>query len=106
MFAIIDGTLLVAPADHPGSHYDWLTAFYDAGPISMEGFVRGYVLGDRLVAYRGKDFSDDVPNAAVRLALSFFPGVREVGLGAVDTPGVMPWPCKSVYRKEDYLYGP
>jgi len=100
MFAAHQGTVLVAPAAYPVSHVEWLIDLFgtDKADTWMQHRNRGYVLGNRLVAYRGLDFSPKVIFNDLVAALDVFermaPGViTEIGLGAVPGP-VIPWEPK------------
>lgn len=100
MFAAHQGTVLVAPTAHPVSHAEWLIDLFgtDKADTWMRHCTRGYVLGSRLVAYRGLDFSPKVIFNDLVAALDVFermaPGViTEIGLGAVPGPGI-PWEPK------------
>ncbi len=108
MFATMDGTVLIAPANCPMSHYEWLGAVV-GGTLRdtwMMDATRGYALDGRLVAYRGLDFLHRVDvQAVVQLIMVMEPLcgiVHEVGFGAIPGP-TQPWKPKKLYASEDFL---
>lgn len=108
MFAVLaDRTVLVAPREVAQTHAEWLLgALGTAGAEDViERRVRGYVLGTRLVAYRGPQFSHHVNKidlgAAVAVLAAVYP-VAEVGLGAVRGPS-QPWAPRHVLALADAI---
>lgn len=103
MFVVNKGTVLVAPAGLPVTHVEWLADVLgsDEARAWVRNHPRGYVLGDRLVIYRGEDFSPMCDAGDLLAALDTFdrmmPGViKVVGRGAVPGPG-QPWEPKHLH---------
>lgn len=97
MWAVIEGTVLIAPPDCPLSHVEWLAAL--CGWHKAERYLihatRGYVLAMVLRAYCGDDFSpavnmDDVFTAF--RSLSWVVPIQWIAFGAVRDDGVVQWP--------------
>lgn len=108
MFIVHKGTVCVAPAECPWSHYEWLIGFVPGELVEEmhEKSPRGYVLGNRLMIYIGDDFSRWVAGKDVRIALNvfdaMFPGqITEIGVGA--KPGKeQPWEPKLLMTRETF----
>lgn len=107
MFAVVHGTLLLARPGDARSHRGWLYNLFGLGvDYVIENCTHGYVLGQKLVAYRGGDFAPDVDRDDVRLALDAFGDrVTCVGLGALRDAGEQPWPSAVTYPTvRDFLF--
>lgn len=111
MFAAHKGTVLVAPADFPHTHREWFGEVFRGNTtltdVWISEAVRGYVLGDRLVAYKGENFAHWVEHADVVAALAvmdalYLGEIQTVGLGARYAPGVQPWPARTEMSKAAY----
>ncbi len=112
MFAVIDGTVLVAPAGLPLTHRQWLQGFFSPGPAALfpattadlafaawfGRLTRGYTLGSVLVAYRGDAMSRPDMHDVVLAAAVLDPAgdrLTEIGLGVVmGCGGGQPWAPK------------
>lgn len=109
VFAVKNGTVLLAPPNMPLTHREWLQGLFgvDVAKDMLDTQTRGYVLGDRLVAYTAGDkFSHWVNHADVLAALTLFSNmagveIKEVGLGAVPGTG-QPWQPRVVHDAKDY----
>ena len=93
MWAVVDGTLLLAGADDPRSHYEWLRSLLgERGAEAYKTSTRGYVKDGVMAAYKphaGDDFSRWVDKAAMILAYGVLGGafrIEEFWLG-VRNPG-------------------
>lgn len=110
MFIVFgDGDVLVATKGDVRTHFEWLACLFssDTAHDMIRLYTRGYVLGNRLVVYKGEDFSHWVSHSAVIHALDLFDrmtegGITEVGVGAVYEKGVQPWPPKVVHDAKQY----
>jgi hypothetical protein len=98
MFAVINGTVLIAPAGLAESHAEWLGTLCgrDRADRYLDHYVRGYVLGLELRAYVGRDFSPNVNAEDVYLAfraMSEVVPIQWVAFGAVPENGTVVWPA-------------
>lgn len=116
MFAVIDGTLLVAPPDHGCTHYEWFRSLLDHRVLAhaMANCARGYVLDDHIRAYQGVDFSARLHHPTLLTAVNMLEAMyrcqgvlggplHTIGFGAVD-PGdsSQPWPAKRTMTIDNY----
>jgi hypothetical protein len=109
MFAAHKGTVLVCRPGHPVSHVEWLIDVFGYVPRAemwMTMATRGYVLGDRLVAYKGADFSHWVDHDDLVAALTLLDvngtTIQTIGLGAKAGPD-NPWPARIEMSKDEYF---
>lgn len=109
MFAAHKGTVLVCRPGHPATHFEWFIDVLGNVPRAemwMTLATRGYVLGDRLVAYKGATFDHWVDHHDLLAALTLLDTngttIQTVGLGAKAGPE-NPWPARVEMSKVDYL---
>lgn len=110
MFIIFHGgDVLVATKGDVRSHFEWLASLFgsDEARAFVKNCTRGYVLGNRMVVYKGEDFSHWVTHTDVMHALDLFDrmtegGIKEVGLGATYEKDAHPWPPKILLGANDY----
>lgn len=107
MFAVWQRTLFLAPEGYPYSHHEWLSPLVGSDRITqcLAESTRGYVLGERLMAYMGPDFSHRVRHADVLLAyhvLRHLHTITGFGFGAKPAQE-SPWPAKVNVPVETYL---
>jgi hypothetical protein len=109
MFAVVMGTVLVAPEGCLQGHREWLMLVcgWQLGWAAYNEQPRGNVKDGLLMMYGGgDDHHDDVHKADVRAALNVLGKmyeIEEVGLGAVvGSPGEV-WPPRRRYTVEEYL---
>lgn len=112
MFVIIEGNIILAPEKLNMSHHEWLykTLFGAEADRIIQNHTRGYILNNKIVAYIGSDFSDEIPEKDMKplqeLVLLIESGragsipcdtykhqILMVGLGAVKSD-FNPWHCK------------
>lgn len=93
MWAVVDGTLLLAGAEDPRSHYEWfLSLLGERGAEAFKISTRGYVKDGVMAAYKpcaGDDFSRWVDKDSVIIAYGVLGGafqIDEFWLG-VRNPG-------------------
>ena len=105
-----DQTVMVAAGGDVRTHFEWLASLFGSEEAHslIKTRTRGYVLGNRLVAYKGDDFSHWVDHAGVITALDLFDRmsggkIEEVGLGAVYAKDVQPWPPRTVHPAKEYF---
>ncbi len=103
MWIVVDGTLLIAPANCPYTHYEWLSPILGwQTAMFMKNATRGYVLSGRLVAYKG-DFDHHVDHDSVITALLMFQSVESVGFGPIVNDTEQPWRLRVEYSLDTYL---
>lgn len=110
MFIIFQGgDVLVATKGDVRTHFEWLASLFgsEEARAFIKNCTRGYVLGNRLVVYKGEDFSHWVSHTDVMHALDLFDrmtegGITEVGVGAVYAKDVQPWPPKLLLPASEY----
>jgi len=103
MFCVYDGTVLVAPAGWPVTHFEWLSSMLgtEEAHAWIRNHPRGYVLGDRLVIYKGENFSPLCASTDLMAALDLFSRmmpdtIKVVGRGAIPGPE-QPWEPKHLH---------
>lgn len=109
MFIIFrGGHVLVASKGDDRSHFEWLAELFgsDTAHVYINNHTRGYVLGNKMVVYKGQDFSHWVAHMDVIHALDAFDrmtegGITEIGLGVV-VGGKNPWPARTTYCAKEY----
>lgn len=104
------GDLLLATKGDVRSHLEWLASLFgvEQARAYVKNCTRGYALGNRVVVYKGEDFSHWVDHYDVVHALDTFDrmtegGIKEVGIGATYEKDVQPWPPRTVYAAADYF---
>lgn len=110
MFIIFQGgDVLVATKGDVRTHFEWLASLFgsDEARAFIKSCTRGYVLGTRMVVYKGEDFSHWVSHTDVMHALDLFDrmtegGIREIGIGVVYAKDVQPWPPKTLVAVNEY----
>lgn len=108
-FVFLEGDVLVATTGDTRTHFEWLASLFgsEQAHTMIKTQTRGYVLGNRMVVYKGEDFSHWINHVAAIHALDLFDrstegGITEIGIGAV--PGkTQPWEPRTVYPAEDYF---
>ncbi len=104
MFAVKDRTVLIAPEWYPYSHIEWLGEVlgYDVAQEWVKNHTRGYILDERVVAYRGEDFSHRIDHRDFKAILDVVAkifNIKEVGFGAIPSS---PWEPRDVMNLETY----
>lgn len=88
--------VLIGPRGYAGTHRDWWAGAAGVDPAALDRLTRGYFLDGVVQAYRGPDFSPDVPLRDAEAAAEAFDGqtglVRAVRLGAVPGEPGAAWP--------------
>jgi hypothetical protein len=109
MFFVVGGpwpAVIVGPPGYPGSHRDYWGQTPGLDPAEFEGVTRGYLLAGVLHAYRGADFSADVPLAHVLLAAEVMGAaagpVATVRLGAIPGRVGEPWAADREWPLADF----
>lgn len=108
-FIFRGGDVLVAAKGDVRTHIEWLSSLFgsEEGTALLKNCTRGYVFGNRMVVYKGEDFSHWVDHQDVIHALDLFDrvtegGIEEVGVGAVYSPDVQPWPPRVTHDAKSY----
>lgn len=109
MFFCRNGTIIIAPKGLPCSHYEWMGQMVDHQDMGQlyATETRGYVLGNKLVAYVGEDFKKYVNHYQLVEVVELFHkitpgGITTVGLGATPGP-TQPWQPQIEMDAAEYI---